>query len=512
MAKSLFTEPLASINAVIATLNPQGTGVHESFDDKEQKVMFPDRAAGVDQHLTIDMCKIPHETRGSDFYIWRGAILGAGCDTTSNDQTLLYLRAAEDLARENSAAREWFKAKALAAQQELEHHKRSVSTLTDKVTTLTEQLMQRNNQLVDLRSAVLTARSAGNAGPTINVLRVKDIPLPTFDGEMSVAAVHSFLDSLERGLRAASLQSFGVEVPADDTVWGARAILQLRDNPKDTTRRAAEWANGLWKPSTAKPTWEQFQKALQERFIPSAAKQHAVRQFDNLSVPKGNPRMDVFNQEFNRLVSHVELATGSKPPDLLASYIKKVERAPNKEKIYNAYDLWLFDMEERKEATLTLEKAMRWMERADERTYHKTARFASAGATLSHEPPTKPTDTDPDAMDWEANAIKAGWKPGRCGEGQTKTSDERAKTGQVKTPDERAKTAAWLKDQTCYNCQGMGHLARDCSTRQRRRRAKSARNIGARQTGGRPGTAHGISFFSAHGGYEEGGGVGLKVE
>jgi hypothetical protein len=46
--------------------------------------------------------------------------------------------------------------------------------------------------------------------------------------------------------------------------------------------------------------------------------------------------MDVFNQEFNRLVSHVELATGSKPPALLATYIKKIERAPNKEKLYNA--------------------------------------------------------------------------------------------------------------------------------------------------------------------------------
>jgi hypothetical protein len=114
--------------------------------------------------------------------------------------------------------------------------------LNEKVRALTQQLMRRNSQLVDLQSAMLTAQTTNSSN--VNSLRVKDIPLPTFDGEMSVAAVHSFLDSLERSLRAASLQSFGVEVPADDTVWGARAILQLRDS-KDPSRRAAEWANGI---------------------------------------------------------------------------------------------------------------------------------------------------------------------------------------------------------------------------------------------------------------------------
>ncbi|KAA8908843.1 hypothetical protein FN846DRAFT_889315 [Sphaerosporella brunnea] len=479
MGKLFFTEPLSAINAVIATLNPQGTGVHESFDDKERKVIFPDPSAGTDKHLAIDMCKIPHETRGTDFYIWRGAILGAGYDAASidSDQMLLYLRAAEDLARENSAARDYFKGQALAAKEK-------VSGLTDKVATLSEQLMQRNNQLVDLQSNVLAGKSTRNMGsiPTTNVLRVKDIPLPTFDGEMSVSAVHSFLDSLERGLRAASLQSFGVEVPDDTTVWGARAILQLRDSATDTTRRAAEWANGLWKPSTAKPTWEEFKKALQDRFIPSAAKQRTVREFDNLVVPKGNSRIDGFNQEFNRLVSHVELATGSKPPALLASYIKKIERAANKEKLYNAYDLWLFDREERKEPEMTLEMAMRWMERADERTYHKTGRFSST--TTTHDgskqvtTTTKTTDPDPDAMDWEANAIKAGWKP-------TKRAD-----GRTKTPEDRVKTAAWLKEQTCYNCEGKGHLARECPS------PKKLRG----QTGGSPSGQAGSSTGRQTGG------------
>jgi hypothetical protein len=161
-------------------------------------------------------------------------------------------------------------------KNESDDHKQMVSALNEKVTTLAEQLLQRNNQLVDLQSAMLIAKttgSGGSSGPVVNVLRVKDIPLPTFGGEMSVAAVHSFLDSLERSLRTASLQSFGVEVPTDDTVWGARAILQLCYS-KDPSRRAAEWANGIWKPSSAKPTWAQFKKALQDRFIPSAAKQN----------------------------------------------------------------------------------------------------------------------------------------------------------------------------------------------------------------------------------------------
>jgi hypothetical protein len=475
--KLLFTEPLSSINGVIATLNPQGTDVHETFDEEGKKVVFPAASAGIEQHTAINLCKIPHETRGTDFYIWRGAVLAAGYDAkVAGAHSSLYIRTAEDLARENSAARDWFKQQALEAKAE-------VSTLNEKVKTLTEQLIQRNGQLLDLQNEMLTAQmptvnSGGTTGPVVNILRVKDIPLPTFDGEMSVAAVHSFLDSLERSLRAASLQSFGVEVPADDTVWGARAILQLRDS-KDPSRRAAEWANGIWKPSSAKPTWEQFKTALQERFIPSAAKQHAVRQFDNLMVPKGNPRIDVFNQEFNRLVSHVELATGSKPPALLATYIKKIERAPNKEKLYNAYDLWMFDQEEQGATEITLEKAMRWMERADERTYHKTGRFA--GST-THEPtPTAHISTgpsDPDAMDWEANAIKAGWKP--------------AKRPEVpKTPEERAKTAAWLKDQTCYNCQGKGHLARDCPS------SKKSRGTGG--TGGTGGTS-GTSGTDSSGG------------
>jgi hypothetical protein len=466
--KLLFTEPLSSINGVIATLNPQGTNVHESFDEAEKKVVFPAASADIEQHKAIDLCKIPHQTRGSDFYIWRGAVLAAGYDPADvSDQTGLYIRAAEDLARENSAARDWFKEQALEAKAHATAWKEKATDWKEKVQTLTEELMKRNSQLVDLQSAMLTAQQSGGIpGPVGNVLRVKDIPLPTFDGEMSVSAVHSFLDSLERGLRAASLQSFGVEVPADATVWGARAILQLRDSATDTTRRAAEWANGLWKPSAAKPTWEEFKKALQERFIPSAAKQHAVREFDNLTVPKGNPRIDAFNQEFNRLVSYVELATGDKPPALLASYVKKIERAANKEKLFNAYDLWLFDREERKEPEMTLETAMRWMERADERTYHKTGRFSGSGTGPSHEgsrqaaTASKSTVTvsDPDAMDWEANAIKAGWKPGKLPGGGSN-----ARSG-TKTPEERAKTAAWLKEQTCYNCERKGHLARDCPT------------------------------------------------
>jgi hypothetical protein len=268
--KLFFTEPLSSINGVIATLNPQGTEVHESFDDEEKKVVFPAASEDVEEHLGIDMCKIPHQTRGTDFYIWRGAVLSAGYDpTASSEQTVLYIRAVEDLARENSVARDWFKDQALAAKNESDDHKQMVSALNERVATLTEQLLQRNNQLVDLQSAMLTAKttgSGGSPGPVVDALRSNDITLPTFDGEMDWEAVHSFLDSLERSLRAANLLSFGVEVPADDTIWGAQAILQLRDS-KDPSKRAAEWANGIWKPSGAKPTWAQFKKALQERFI-----------------------------------------------------------------------------------------------------------------------------------------------------------------------------------------------------------------------------------------------------
>jgi hypothetical protein len=270
--KLFFTEPLSSINGVIATLNPQGTEVHESFDDEEKKVVFPAASEDVEQHVGIDMCKIPHQTRGTDFYIWRGAVLSAGYDPTAlSEQTVLYLRAAEDLARENSVARDWFKDQALAAKNEIDDHKQRVSDLNEKVATLTEQLLQRTNQLVDLQSAMLTAKTTGSGGSpesVVNILRFNDITLPTFNGEMGWEAVNGFLDSLERCLRAANLLSCGVEVPADSTIWGAQAILQLRDS-KDPLRRAAEWANGIWKPSGAKPTWEQFKEALQERFIPT---------------------------------------------------------------------------------------------------------------------------------------------------------------------------------------------------------------------------------------------------
>jgi hypothetical protein len=68
--------------------------------------------------------------------------------------------------------------------------------------------------------------------------------------------------------------------------------------------------------------------------------------------------------------------------------------------------------EEQGAAEITLEKAMRWMERADERTYQKTGRFASGPAPEPTPTTSKSTDPgDPDAMEWGANAIKAGWKP-----------------------------------------------------------------------------------------------------
>jgi hypothetical protein len=168
---------------------------------------------------------------------------------------------------------------------------------------------------------------------------VKDVALPTYDGNMSVAAVNDFLSAMERGLRTASIQSLGLEVPPDDSVWSNAAIMQLRNPANDKYPGALQWANNKWIPGAmTTPTWTTFKRELKDRFVPSSARQQAVRAFDDLTISGKDLRMDCFNQEFLCVASNVKLVTGEDPPGLLGVYVEKLDRATGKDQLAVDYE------------------------------------------------------------------------------------------------------------------------------------------------------------------------------
>jgi hypothetical protein len=282
-------------------------------------------------NLNFNFRDVPNDQRTTEFYKFRYDTICMGFSVKTDPTTIgeeelrrniLYAAALADMVRDGL----WLVDRETTWRRHVEDE---LKKKTEEVEDKRQEVTNLNAELLDLHRQMRQPRDVTRPGPRI--FNVKDINLPTYDGDTSVAAINDFLTAMERGLREASTQSLGIEVPLDTKVWSNAAIMQLRNPTKASYPGALQWANNKWIPGVhTTPTWEVFKQELKDRFIPSSAKQHAVRAFDDFAITGKAARMDAFNQEFLRLASNVKLATGESPADLLGAYIKKLDRSTAK--------------------------------------------------------------------------------------------------------------------------------------------------------------------------------------
>lgn len=360
---------------------PAGSSKLPTSTTGQEKAPVLDFGTPAQPNLNFNFQDIPNDQRTTEFYKFQYDTVcmrfNMQTDPTKISEedlrmNVLYNAALADMVRDGLYLVDRETALRRHAEDELNKAKEEGDGKTQEVTKVNVELLDLYCQLRQ-SNHVLTRSDP-------RIFRVKDISLPKYDGNTSVAAINDFLTAMECSLREASTQSLGIEVPLDTTVWSSAAIMQLR-NPIQ-----AAYPGALSGPTisgsqaiTPLPPGRHFKQDLQDRFIPWSATQHAVRAFDDLAIGKA-ARMDSFNQEFLRLVSNVKLATGKDPANMLGAYIKKLDRAASKQQLAINCDMWLFDIEQRGDQPPDLATTMNWVERLDERIYHRSSRdfFAAA--------------------------------------------------------------------------------------------------------------------------------------
>jgi hypothetical protein len=430
-------------------------------------------------NLNFNFRDVPNDQRTTEFYKFRYDTVCMGFNMQTDPtkiseedlrKNVLYNAALADMVRDGlclvdreTVWRKHVEQELKKAKEEVDGKTQEVDGKTQEVDGKTQEVTKLNAELLDLHRQ-LRLPNPGPVFTTSNprIFRVKDINLPTYDGDTSVAAINDFLTAMERGLREASTQSLGIEVLLDTRVWSNAAIMQLRNPTKASYPGALQWANNKWIPGVhTTPTWDTFKQDLKDCFIPSSAKQHAVRAFDDLAISKA-ARMDSFNQEFLRLASNVKLATGEDPADLLGAYIKKLDRAASKQQLAIDYEKWVFDIEQRGDQPPDLATTMNWVDRLDERIYHRSSRdlprSGPGPTTTSSSPPV-----DPDAMDWQANLtrlVNESMEANFTKMGFNKRSDKK-KPGNS-TSLSSTMPQAYEATQECWGCKKIGHIRKNC--------------------------------------------------
>jgi hypothetical protein len=416
-------------------------------------------------NLNFNFRDVPNDQRTTEFYKFRydTVCMGFNMQTdptkiTEEDlrKNMLYNAALGDMVRDGLHLVDRETAWRNHVEDELKKAKGEVDVKTQELGCKTQEVTKLNTELLDL------LRQMRQPNPVLTsprVFRIKDINLPTYDGDTSVAAINDFLTAMERGLRDASTQSLGIEVPLDTRVWSNAAIMQLRNPTKATYPGALQWANSKWIPGVhTTPTWESFKQALKDRFIPSSPKQHAVRAFDDLAITGKAAKMDSFNQEFLRLASNVKLATGEDPADLLGSYIKKLDRSTSKQQLAIDYKKWIFDIEQRGDRAPDLATTMSWVERLDERIYHRSTRDIARSAPSTT---VTPLTSDPDAMDWQANLtrlVNESMEANFTKMGFNNKADKKKPGNSLSSTMQKAYEAT----QECWGCKKTGHIRKNC--------------------------------------------------
>jgi len=166
-------------------------------------------------------------------------------------------------------------------QEEL---KASREAYTKTVTALTKTTEANAKVTNDLRKAIDAVRTstatASGAEPSQTTQRpctftVKPKSIDTFSGEKSIAAVYSWLTTVENVfyLRA---QECGT---ADSTAtWARYAISYLKGT-------ANEWGSTTWPDARTEISWTEFKQKFTAEYLPQDALRRVQKDMDNLTVP-----------------------------------------------------------------------------------------------------------------------------------------------------------------------------------------------------------------------------------
>ncbi|KAA8902228.1 hypothetical protein FN846DRAFT_891551 [Sphaerosporella brunnea] len=212
-------------------LLPAGSSKVSSSDKGKRKAPVLDFGTPAMPNWNFNFRDVPNDQRTTEFYTFRydtvcmGLSLKTDLTKISEEElrkNILYNAALADM-------RTWRR-----------HVEDELKKAKDEVDDKTQQVGNLNAELLDLHRQMRQPTVGTNplftrtTTPSPRIFRVKDINLPTYDGDTSVAAINDFLTAMERGLREASTQSLGIKVPLDTKVWSNAAIMQLRNLVKAT--------------------------------------------------------------------------------------------------------------------------------------------------------------------------------------------------------------------------------------------------------------------------------------
>jgi hypothetical protein len=144
--------------------------------------------------------------------------------------------------------------------------------------------------------------------------------------------------------------------------------------------------------------------------------------------------------------------------------LKKLDRATAKQQLAIDYEKWVFDVEQRGDSAPDLATTMNWVERLDERIYHRSTRdVARTSNTATNNPST--VSADPDAMDWQANItrlVSESMEANFTKMGWNKKADGKKKSGGASGSLSSASQQAYEATQECWGCKKVGHVRKNC--------------------------------------------------
>lgn len=353
------------------------------------------------------------------------------------------------------------KSQILFYQEELRTSREAYTKTLAVLTKTTEANAKVTN---DLRKAIDVVRTSTatttEAGPSRAAQRpgtftVKPKSIDTFSGEKTIAAVYSWLTTVENVFYLRAQECGTAESTA---TWARYAISYLKGT-------ANEWGSTTWPDARTEIDWTEFKKKFTAEYLPNDALRRVQKDMDNLMPTSSIAR---FNDKFREFVNRLHLMEAyvsgqtaqAVPPDTEAQHVKtyilKLWKATDLEKkagkdgpitrVYSAY-MTAASMEAVKgtETQRTLDDVMRICDSID-RAHNDKPIIAT---------PTNPTTIpagDPMDLDRIETRFQALW----------------SKAWQKKGGQEQQRTGSKL---SCFVCGSKDHLIRDCKDPRKKSRA-----------------------------------------
>jgi len=344
-----------------------------------------------------------------------------------------------------------------------EELKASREAYTKTVTALTKTTEANAKVTNDLRKAVDAVRSSTATPSRVGLSQttqrpcaftVKPKSIDTFSGKKSIAAVYSWLTTVENGFYLRAKECSTAESTA---TWARYAISYLKGT-------ANEWGSTTWPGVRTEIGWTEFKQKFTAEYLPQDALRRVQKDMDNLMPTSSIARLNDKFQEFvNRLHLMEAYISGQTAKVVSAeteaqhvkTYILKLWKATDQEKkagrdgpimtVYSAY-MTVASMEAVKgtETERTLDDVRRICDSFD-RVYNDKPIMTSL-------PQPTTTAGDPKDLDRIETRFQALW----------------SKAWQKKGNQEQLRTGSKL---SCFVCGSKDHLIRDCNDPRKKPRA-----------------------------------------